>query len=93
MPNYARGASYERKARGALESMGYSVIRSAGSHGPADLCGLSPHNVILVQVKAGKLAPAELRQAMDELLSMRAPKGTKREVWTWEGHGWLRHAV
>lgn len=91
--NYARGATYERKAKATLESQGYSVMRSAGSHSPADLVGLSPHSVKLVQVKAFKLTPKQLREAMDELLEMRAPRGTEREVWCWVDHAWEVHVV
>ena len=38
--NYRRGADFERKVMRDLEAHGYCVVRSAGSHSPADLIAL-----------------------------------------------------
>ena len=66
-PNYRNGAQLERAARVVLESVGYYVIRSAGSKGAADLVALKPGEVLLVQCKLdGKMPPAE-REAFAKL--------------------------
>lgn len=87
MTNYRRGYRVERKAVGALESMGYSVVRAGGSRGPADIVALNQYGVLLIQVKGGTLTPAQMREAKDKLLSMKGPKNCKRQVWCWH-NGW-----
>ena len=60
MTQYARGAVFERKVAALLTDDGYLVIRSAGSHGEADLVALKPGQVLLVQAKtSGRLDPGE----------------------------------
>lgn len=39
---YARGTAFERRVKAALERAGWLVLRSAGSHSPADLVAWSP---------------------------------------------------
>ena len=39
MTNYSKGANFERRVKRYLESCGYYVVRSAGSHGVLDLVG------------------------------------------------------
>ena len=68
---YRRGANIEYRAKAALQSQGYLVIRAAGSHGPADLVAMRPAfdswkrqtgpEVLLVQCKRSKnrLTPGE----------------------------------
>jgi Holliday junction resolvase len=50
---YARGAAFERKVAADLQTNGYVVVRAAGSHGKADVIGLKPGEVVLVQCKLG----------------------------------------
>lgn len=61
MRNYRNGADFERQCKDDLESMGYCVLRSAGSHSPADLVVLHRDRVSLgVQCKRnGRLDPDE----------------------------------
>jgi len=59
--NYQKGRRYEYKEKKIWEERGYLVFRTAGSHSPFDLIciPLPPHNqVILIQLKSGKAAPA-----------------------------------
>jgi Holliday junction resolvase len=57
LTHYQRGANFERKVKEYYESEGYYVIRSAGSHGVADLVcirrlkRISHPEIILVQCK------------------------------------------
>ena len=81
MTPYQRGARLEYRARDALRAQGYAVMRSAGSHGPADLVALNAREVLLVQVKhAGQL----LRLALNALASLRTPPNTRKQVWVYE---------
>ena len=93
MTNYAKGANLERRAKAALESMGYSCVRSAGSHGGADIWCLRENGGLLVQVKGYKLAAAELKKATEELRTIKHPRNVRLEVWCWYDGGWVRHVV
>ena len=60
MTHYAKGCSFEYKARNKLQAAGYLVVRSAGSKGPADLVALRQGEVLLVQAKKnGRLSKRE----------------------------------
>ena len=51
---YGRGRRFEYRVRTDLERLGYTVFRSAGSKGPADLIALCKGRVpLLVQCKIG----------------------------------------
>ena len=64
---------------------GYVVVRSAGSHGPADLVALNAREVLLVQVKH---AGQSLRLALTALASVPTPPHTRKQVWVYEpAHG------
>lgn len=66
--NYRRGANFERAVKAHLEERGCPyVIRSAGSHGVADLVAAYPRDRwVLIQCKLdGKLPPAEADQLID----------------------------
>ena len=57
--NYANGANAERECRKDWEALGYTVVRSAGSKGAADLVcvrereGITGCEVVFVSVKRG----------------------------------------
>jgi Holliday junction resolvase len=46
MTRYTRGADFERKVKKHLEAYAWSVTRSAGSHGLADLVAIAPGPVV-----------------------------------------------
>ncbi len=62
--NYSRGYAFELRVKRSLEKRGYFVVRSSGSHGPADLLAVSKDGKILaVQCKLdGYLPPEEWRK-------------------------------
>jgi len=66
--NYRRGAAFERKVRDHLYEQGFTyVVRSAGSHGLADLVAMRRDMWLLVQCKIdGNLPPTE-RELLVEL--------------------------
>jgi len=86
--NYRRGYYAERKAAEELRREGYFVIRAAGSRGPVDLVALGK-DIRLIQVKRGKGA---LREGVREILSVNIP-GVSREVWVYEGRGFVKEVV
>lgn len=59
--NYQNGAAFERQCKRDLEASGYAVVRSAGSHSPADLVALRKGGGTLgIQCKRnGRLDPDE----------------------------------
>ena len=81
MTPYQRGVRLEYRARDVLRTQGYVVVRSAGSHGPADLIALNRREVLLVQVKH---AGQPLRLALNALASLPAPSHTRKQVWVYE---------
>ena len=84
---YQFGAECERRARDRLRRLGYTVVRSSGSHGAADLVALGPRDLLLVQVRAGVTAPgpAEREAALAALGAIPTPEGAtvRRELWFW----------
>lgn len=49
--NYGKGVAFERYLKKQLEANGYYVMRSSGSHGPADLIAIKGGMVYLIQCK------------------------------------------
>lgn len=86
MSNYARGVRLEHKCRDFFIAQGYTVIRSAGSKGAADLVAISGNDVVLVQVgKKGK----SVADALQRLAAVPAPAHVRKEVWIWvPRQGW-----
>ena len=81
MTPYQRGARLEYRARIVLRQRGYVVVRSAGSHGPADLVALNAREILLVQVKH---AGQPLRLALNALANLPTPPHTRKQVWVYE---------
>jgi len=82
MSKYAQGRRAEYKSMRVLEACGYTVTRSASSKGRWDVVGVSGTDVLLVQVKAGKTAPA--RAEMDSLRELRRPPNCRVLVHWWK---------
>jgi hypothetical protein len=62
--NYARGRALEHKVARELRARGFMVVRSAGSHGLADLVALAPSSTTLIQCKLGPrgMSTAEIEE-------------------------------
>jgi hypothetical protein len=58
---YHRGRAFEYRVASLLRAAGWTVIRSAGSHGPFDLVAVRPARVVLLQLKASFSRPAAQR--------------------------------
>ena len=74
----AKGTRIEREAKAALEAVGYTVVRAAGSHGLFDLVAIHPSGVRLIQMKANK-PPGPLER--ESLQAFKAPPGATVEIW------------
>jgi len=88
--NYQRGAQRERELARRLREQGYTVVRSAGSHGPVDLVAWNGEGTHFIQVKAGR---AEALAAAEELKAMAWPPASRAEVWWGTGKTWQRRIV
>lgn len=71
MPSqYRRGADFERSLKKYLESLGYFVVRSAGSKGPVDLVAFGHDGIFFIQCKlTGKISAAEQKKLDDLALT------------------------
>lgn len=83
--NYRRGADFERATMKDLEGHGYAVVRSAGSHSPADLIALRVGETLAIQCKRnGRLDPDEWNQfycwaalaGATPILASKGPRGS-----------------
>lgn len=52
MTNYQKGYAFERQVKKILESKGYYVMRSAGSHTVIDLIAFKEDDLLLIQLKS-----------------------------------------
>lgn len=92
--NYRRGVAIERKAKIELECDGYTVIRSAGSHGQWDLVAVlegSTNPVRCIQIKrTASIKGAKILRARYGKPNL--PSGSQpyqHELWIWvDRKGW-----
>jgi hypothetical protein len=94
--NYRRGVVIERKIKDYLEILGYTVIRSAGSHGVYDLIAVNENQpsepVRCIQVKrAATLIGAKRIRLKHHFPTMQSGfQSYKQELWIWvDRKGWL----
>ncbi len=91
--NYRRGVATEYKCVAALTAAGYHAQRSAGSHGPWDVCAVGPYGIRLIQlkrVKRGGSWRGDYDLAVEQMQGLPDLLGVSREVWVWEdGVGWI----
>jgi Holliday junction resolvase len=66
--NYIKGRNYEYKIKKLYELAGFTVLRTAGSHGFADLIAvrMETKEVIFIQCKAGKINDNERNRIVSE---------------------------
>ncbi len=97
MTNYRRGVATEYKCIEVLEAAGYVAQRSAGSHGPWDVCAVGGCGVRLIQlkrVKQGGSWKGDYDLAVEQMRGLPDLPGVSREVWVWEDRvGWVKQEV
>ena len=87
--NYLTGRAYEYKAKRVLEEQGYTVIRTAGSHGPWDLVATREgEKVRCIQIKRTK-SPGACKRLLGAFLKQ-VPQEEHfiQELWVYEGARW-----
>jgi Holliday junction resolvase len=79
MNTAVKGRRAEHRARRLLEASGFSVVRAAGSKGPADLVAWDTTSIRFLSVKSGtKYASAIEREALSLLPR---PVNSSVEIW------------
>lgn len=73
----AKGNRNERRSMALLENAGYRCTRSAASLGVFDICGISTHDIVLVQVKTRDWPG---REEMERLRQFPAPANCRKLV-------------
>jgi hypothetical protein len=92
--NYVNGRNYEYKCMRTLEAEGYATIRTAGSHGFADVIGFKLGvPVRCIQIKRTK-SPSQLRRLLSQFKPEHIdnPSDTYEswvhELWVWHDAKW-----
>jgi len=92
---YSTGYRVEREAKQMLESEGFFVLRSAGSHGLFDLVAIKDNQVRLVQVKVIPFGEHNLFKADQlKIKAFKVAYWIKKELWVYEKRrGWHYYQV
>ena len=87
---YSTGYRAEREAKKRLESNGYYVIASRGSHGLFDLCAISFDNIKLIQVKVIPCGSTnKFEKDKKRIKDFRTCPFVEKELWVYEKRrGW-----
>lgn len=97
MSRYQKGYRVERKAIEELKRKGFSVVRSAGSHGVVDIVAFNEKKYLLLQIKSNNKAPKEEQK---RLASLPSPENSEKQIWVhkdrkgfvvyhWAGDRWI----
>jgi Holliday junction resolvase len=94
--NYERGRASEYKCQRDLEALGYQTVRTAGSHGAADVIGWNTQHMRFVQCKTTTGTPSGgYKEDMMKLNSLLLPPHSQAELWVRKIglKGWARQEV
>lgn len=78
---YERGRDAEYRAIRELEAEGFAAFRTAGSHGGADVIGIGPDGIRLVQCKTWVTRPGSYATDIEKLSSVPLPPNSTAELW------------
>lgn len=76
MSKYSFGRKFEYEVKKSLETLGFFVIRSSGSHGAIDILGCKDEIVFAIQVKASsnkKHSKGQLKKDFEPLIKAQLP--------------------
>lgn len=99
MSRYERGRRGEYELKKSFEKKGFTVLRTAGSHGCADLIVFNDRNFYLIQVKRGKESnffkvKKIYKSEIEEFSKVKVPEFIKKEFWYRQDRGvWMIHAI
>lgn len=96
--NYQRGYDTEQRCIRELERVGYTAVRTAGSHGPVDVIAWTPTHTRFIQCKRTKQG-GSYNSEREQLRGYPCPPNTTLELWVWDDEyaktkaGWLSQEV
>ena len=101
MSNKSYGLGKEREAKHILESEGWRCHRSRGSFGVFDMISMNPtKGWKLIQVKATKQKQVSFKKDINEMLEVKTPSNTQKELWVYwsprkdrTARGWERITI
>lgn len=69
MTNYTRGRTFEYRVMAHYRALGYTTLRTAGSHGLADIIAIHPARgeVLLIQCKAVRMGIRAEQRILDDM--------------------------
>lgn len=81
--NYQRGTRFERIIIQTLEKIGYSTLRTAGSHGFADVVAVNCNLVRFIQGKVtkDKIRLSTYKPDIAKILETSIPENVTKELW------------
>lgn len=79
--NYVRGRAAEYKAKEILETLGYSVLRAASSHGLADLAAVKWDDSRWIQVKLTSDGDFSEDENCRKFRDLPVPPNVRKELW------------
>lgn len=81
--NYQRGTRFERIIIQTLEKLGYSTLRTAGSHGFADVVAVNCNLVRFIQSKVtkDKIRLSTYKSDIAKILETSIPENVTKELW------------
>ena len=72
--NYVKGRAKEYKVKKQFEKEGYIVLRTAGSHGFADLIAVKYPHVRFIQCKPDNFSKKEEKKLMEKYFELNSMK-------------------
>jgi len=80
MSNYFKGRRIEYEAKQLLETLGYTVCRTAGSHSPFDLIAFNRFKLRLIQCKY-TASKGSFKREMSTIRGILVPPKCSKELW------------
>lgn len=78
---YERGRGAEYRVINELKANGYDAVRTAGSHGAADVVAWNEDHVRFIQCKTWVTRVGDYKDDIKKLEDMRLPPGSQCELW------------
>lgn len=64
--NYQNGRAKEYRIKKRFENAGYTVLRSAGSHGFADLVAVRNEEIVFIQCKPDSMSEEKRKEILEQ---------------------------
>lgn len=78
---YERGRDNEYRAQRDLTAEGYTTLRAAGSHGPADVIAWNADHIRFIQIKSYDQRQTDYGNDIAKLADLITPPNASRELW------------